>query len=319
MNKCIVQKGTENEFPIAYTLEGNLHSKNLLVMIHGGGMDLHEQGVYPFFDHEGKPVKHMIDGKMKTVLFKQHIGNYDRIAGELEALDIDALIVRIDLRNHGASVLENGEMDKRDTSVLRFSGDVADVIQSVVEEFEIENIHLHGTCMGGLVSQCVAVGLTTSKTKEYMNKIRSLFLNCPLAFEILGTMDPNDGFNYQKNKMILDGPNGTQFTKMKGLFEGKATLKESSLYFDLPEKVASLQLPTFYLYGKNDQLIPSEKSRFILERMKAINPNITSFEMDVVNSHGVAQHCLYSPQCADMYLRLATQFYEDKIQKGRVL
>ena len=103
------------------------------------------------------------------------------------------------------------------------------------------------------------------------------------------------------------------------MFEGKATLKEASLYFDLPERVANLQLPTFYLYGKNDQLIPSEKSRFILERMKAINPNITFFEMDVLNSHGVAQHCLYSPQCADMYLRLAMQFYEDKLQKGRFL
>ena len=144
---------------------------------------------------------------------RDSIGNYDRIVGELEALDVDALIVRIDLRNHGLSVLENGEMDKRDTSVLRFAGDVADVIQSIVEEFEIENIHLHGTCMGGLVSQCVAVGLTTSNSKEYMDKIRSLFLNCPLAFEILGTTDPNDGFNYKKNKMILDGPSGTQFTK----------------------------------------------------------------------------------------------------------
>ena len=57
MYKKIVQRGTKNEFPLRYTLEGNLESKNLMVMIHGGGMDHHEKGFYPTFDENGKPVK----------------------------------------------------------------------------------------------------------------------------------------------------------------------------------------------------------------------------------------------------------------------
>lgn len=47
MEKLIVQKNTVDEFPIAYTLDGNLNSKNLIVMLHGGGMDHHEKGAYP--------------------------------------------------------------------------------------------------------------------------------------------------------------------------------------------------------------------------------------------------------------------------------
>lgn len=319
MEKFIVQQGTENEFPIAYTLEGNLNSNNLVVMIHGGGMDHHEQGYYQVFDANGKVVKKMVDGKAKTVLTKQHIGNYDRIATELQTLENSPLIIRIDLRNHGESLLPGGLMDERDTLISRMAGDVVEVINHVMEEHNIENIHLFGTCLGGLVSECIATGLTNSKNTEYLNKIKSLFLNCPLSFQNLCTFDPNDKFNYEKTIAIINGPDGIQFRKMRGMFEGKETIKEAQRINDLPERVGNLHIPIHYVYGENDRLLPAAFSEQILNRMLSVNPQIEHVKLNMVNSHGYADHCLYSPQCSDQLLLEATKFYADILEKQRTL
>lgn len=79
----IVQKGTKDEWNIGYTLEGNMSSNNLVVMVHGGGYDRDENG--------------------KTILIKKPYGNYQRLSYELQVNDIDTAILRIDLRNHGKS------------------------------------------------------------------------------------------------------------------------------------------------------------------------------------------------------------------------
>ena len=320
MYQKIVQQNTENEFPISYTMEGNLNSKNLIVMLHGGGMDHHEQGFYITFDENGKPVKKMINSKMKTVLTKQHIGNYDRIAGELEATATDTLIIRVDLRNHGESLLPDEKMDTRDTSILRMAGDVLDLIHQISEEQGIENIHLMGTCLGGLISECVVTGLTTCEHTETRNKIRSLLLNCPLSFQALASTDPTDGFNYQKTKMILAGPEGTQVTKMKGIFEGKATLFEALSHFDLPERLARISdIQIKYIYGADDRLLSREKSAAILKEMLAVNPGIEYYKMTQENSHGYPDHCLWSPQCSDLLLRTTMDFYDRVLNAGRHL
>lgn len=313
MYKKIVQRGTENEFPLRYTLEGDLNSKNLMVMIHGGGMDHHEKGFYTTFDENGKPVKKMINGKMKTVLNEQHIGNYDRMVGELEAIEADTLIVRVDLRNHGESLLPDGTMDERDTSVLRFAGDILDLIHQIEEEREIENIDLVGTCIGGLIAECIATGTTTCNHEDTVEKIRSLFLNCPLSFHALTSTDPTDTFNYNKNKEILAGK---RFTKMKGMFEGKETFLEGLYHLDMPELVASVpNLKIFYLFGADDRLLKQEKSTAILKEMLKVNPNIEYYKMTQENSHGYPDHCLWSPQCSDLFLRIAMNFYHNVITK----
>lgn len=317
MYKKIVQRGTKNEFPLRYTLEGNLESKNLMAMIHGGGMDHHEKGFYPTFDENGKPVKKMINGKMKTVLTKQHIGNYDRMVGELETIGADTLIVRVDLRNHGESLLPNGEMDKRDSSVLRLAGDILDLIHQIEEEREIENIDLVGTCIGGLIAECIATGTTTYNHEDTVEKIRSLFLNCPLSFQALTSTDPTDTFNYHKNKEILTGK---QFTKMKGTFEGKETFLEGLEHLNMPELVASVpNLKIFYLFGADDRLLKQEKSTAILKKMLKVNPNIEYYKMTQENSHGYPDHCLWSPQCSDLMLKIFMDFYDRQLTSKRHL
>ena len=86
----IVQKETKDEWNIGYTLEGNISSNNLVVMVHGGGYDRDENG--------------------KAILIKKLYGNYQRLSYELQANDIDTAILRIYLRNHGKSLV-NGKMD----------------------------------------------------------------------------------------------------------------------------------------------------------------------------------------------------------------
>ena len=95
----IVQKGTKDEWNIGYTLEGNMSSNNLVVMVHGGGYDRDENGFYPCI--ENGTVKRDENGK--TILIKKPYGNYQRLSYELQVNDIDKAILRIDLRNHGKS------------------------------------------------------------------------------------------------------------------------------------------------------------------------------------------------------------------------
>ena len=310
MYKKIVQRGTKNEFPLRYTLEGNLDSKNLLVMIHSGGMDHHEQGYYQTFDQEGHVIK---NDQMKAILTKQHIGNYDRIVGELEASGADTLIVRPDLRNHGESILSNGMMDTRDTSIIRYADDILDLIYQISKEHDIETIHLMGTCLGGLIAECIVTGTTTHPKATIVEKIRSIFLNCPFSFQNLISMDPTDTVNYQRNKTIFSGK---QYTKIKGMFDGKKTFKEALQHLDMPERFASiLNVEIFYLYAANDWILKESQSTEILNRMRRINSNIKYYKMTKELSHGYPDHCLWTPQCSDLFLRIAMNFYHNVLTK----
>ena len=67
---------------------------------------------------------------------------------------------------------------------------------------------------------------------------------------------------------------------------------------------------SFYLDDKYEQ---------ILNRMLSVNPQIEHVKLNMVNSHGYADHCLYSPQCSDQLLLEATKFYADILEKQRTL
>ena len=104
-----------------------------------------------------------------------------------------------------------------------------------------------------------------------------------------------------------------------GMFEGKETIKEAQRINDLPERVGNLHIPIHYVYGENDRLLPASFSEQILNRMLSVNPQIEHVKLNMVNSHGYADHCLYSPQCSDQLLLEATKFYADILEKQRTL
>ena len=106
------------------------------------------------------------------------------------------------------------------------------------------------------------------------------------------------------------------FTKMKGMFEGKETFLEGLEHLNMPELVASVpNLKIFYLFGADDRLLKQEKSTAILKEMLKVNPNIEYYKMTQENSHGYPDHCLWSPQCSDLFLRIAMNFYHNVITK----
>lgn len=313
----VVQSGTSDEWNISGSLEGNINSKNLVIMIHGGGYDRHENGIYPVIS-DGKPKKELKGDRLVSVFEKKPYGNYDRLSIELQARDIDTAIFRYDVRNHGKSLVNN-EMDTRDTSWERFARDLSSIIKYLKFKYGYENIHLVGTCMGALTAQYYITGSGKNETIDMNDRdsVKSVTLISPLANEILCTNNEKHGFNYIKTQSIVNGE-VKQFTKMKGLFEGIETVNEARRNLDLPEKVASTMLPIKYVVSYSDRLIPSDVSMRIIETMKS-NPN---FEYSILNKEeirGAADHCFYDPQSSDACLLECTNYLENMIVRDNQL
>lgn len=315
MEKIIVQKNTVDEFLIAYTLEGNLNSKNLLVMLHGGGMDHHEKEAFPRIQNGQNEKRQLENGKSRTILEPMFYGNYDRIVGEIEARDLDLLTLRIDLRNHGESKKIDGTFDERDLQVKRYVRDISDVIDYIVNAYNIENIDLMGTCFGGLIAQCyvLGIGINESCLMKDRDKIKSLILNCPLSFLNLYTENEADKFSYNKSMLIKYGPEGTQFNKMPGVYEGKETIKEAQYYGNIAPKLGESKLPILYLYGKKDRLIAPTVAEKITGEIKNENQRLIVRPVDDTYDHGFADHCLYDPQSSDVLIRAVMEFLENQL------
>lgn len=298
----IVQKDTLDEWNISATLEGNIDSKKLVVMVHGGGYDRDENGLYPIVE-DGLPKR--IDGKV--IFTKKPFGNYQRLSYELSANDIDCAILRIDLRNHGKSLMDE-KMDERDTSFIRFSNDLKDVINQVKEKYGYESVHLVGTCAGALT--CLYY-VTRNNTD-----IKSMTLVSPLSPYIISTDNPEHGFNYKKVMSIKNGE-VKQFTKMKGMFEGIETIKEAESNFDLYDKIND-DINIMYIASPSDRLIPWDITQNIIEKLNhKDNFNYKIIEKEKV--HGNADHCFYDPQSSDALLTESYTFLNNQIEREKTL
>lgn len=309
--KIIAQKGTIDEWPIYGCLEGNIESKNLVLMIHGGGYDRNENGIFPVMEN-GKPKKEESNGKSRMIYTNKPYGNYERLSTELQADEIDCAIFRMDVRNHGRST-NNGKMDTRDTEWTRFSRDLSSVIKYLKDKYGYENIHLVGTCMGALIAQYYIAGIGANKD-DYMEErqnLRSATLISPLAPQMLCTTNPAHGFGYKKAEMIRNGEI-SQFTKMKGLFEGRKTLKEAEEHLDLAQRVAKTELPIMYISSPTDRIIPIDQTLEVINDMQ-VNPNFTSELLLKDEIRGLSDHCFYDPQSSDACLRTIVPFIENQI------
>lgn len=316
MEKLKVHENTENEWEIAYELFGNRESKNLIFMIHGGGMESHEKAPYL------TEITYEVTGKRAKTFEDMVQGNYERLTESILKDNPDILICRIDLRNHGESLVD-GKMDTRNTSFPLLADDTAEVLRYIKTKYNIEQTQIVGTCMGCLVTEYM---LTNPKNKDLSENVSAVVFNSPLSTQFLAFPTPNEKFNFSKYQLLMNSPEGTQFTKMKGVFDSKATLEELKERPNLHVEYASLNIPTQIFLGYGDRLLPYQRAKKLAMEMKKVNPNCEIIKVSrspekVIRKNNIirkiisqdANHCLYDPKSSYEFVSKSTKFLEDNL------
>ena len=129
-----VQKFSENEWLIDGILEGNQNAQNVVIMLHEGGYNRDENGLFPVI--EGSAIK---KENNKIIFQTKSYGNYEILTNSLIKND-DFATFRYDLRNHGKSLV-NDKMDKRDTLYMRLAKDLRDVIKYLKNKYSFKKIY----------------------------------------------------------------------------------------------------------------------------------------------------------------------------------
>lgn len=313
MKKLTVHQGSENEWDISYYLFGNMKSKNLVFMIHGGGMDSREKAPYL------TEIAYELTGKRVKTFEDMVQGNYEKLTDAILKINPDVLICRIDLRNHGQSLV-NGEMDKRNTSFPLLADDAAELLRYIKTKFGIEQVEIVGTCMGCLVTEYM---LTNPKNQDLTQSVSAVVFNSPLSTQMLAFPTPDEKFNYNKYQFLMNSPVGTQYTKMKGVFDSLPTIEELKQRPSLHKEYARLGIPTQIFLGYGDRLLPYKRAKFLADEMKSLNPNCEIIKVSrsaekVINQDSIikkiisqdANHCLYDPKSSYKFVSKASEFLE---------
>lgn len=282
-------------------LKGNFTSNTLVVMLHSGGYDYHERGV-------------------KSVEPKEYYnqeGNYDYLCN---VLGEDVAILCYDARNHGQSgknidipkmkeaLTKQGfskdAIDKmissllsrenipdgidllkrpylKDMSFLQMKDDLKEVLRQVKSSYNFTNIHLVGTCMGGLVS--------TLYTIENPNEVKSLTLFSPLFTLDSSFLKPDNEFALKKQNTISEGK---QF-RIGNAVEGPSTTAEiANIRKDFYKSLMQLDVPIFCIQGIEDKLVLEKHQSAIFESLERYHESHNLARVYYATIYpGV--HCLY--------------------------
>lgn len=289
-----VQKFSENEWLIDGIFEGNPEASNIVILLHEGGYNKDENGLFPVIE-ENKIKKE----NNKIVFQTKTYGNYEILANSL-IKNAEFATFRYDLRNHHKSIV-NDTMDKRDTLYLRLAKDLRDVIKYLKNKYPFKKIYFIGTGVGALV-----IEYYLTKVREIpLDSIKQIYLICPNSPKIIYNLDPKYPFSYQKQEFLLQ--NNTQFTKIKGIFEGKKTIYEAEENYDIEIEFAKLQLSTNYYLSATDKLIPVELYLKIITKVKEINHNIQYEVITKLKDYGNTDHGLYDKESS---IYLLKQIYQ---------
>ena len=306
-------------------LEGNLDSNTLVVMLHSGGYDHHERGIKD----------------LSTKEYYNHEGNYDYLSN---ILGNEVAILRYDARNHGQSgknidikkmevelkkqgfssfdiakiiasflTKENIAIDNdlikrpyiKDMSFLKMKDDLKEVLNQVKTRYNFTNIHLVGTCMGGLVS--------TLYTIENSQDVKSLTLFSPLFTLDSSFLKPDNKFAMKKHEVLASG---TQF-RMGNAVEGPQTIAEiADIRTHFYKDLMSLDVPIFCIQGIEDKLVLEKYQNAIFETIEKYHKeNKLAPVYYATIAPGV--HCLYDtifPAVVE-----ASTFILSNIQDSKIL
>jgi alpha-beta hydrolase superfamily lysophospholipase len=199
--------------------------------------------------------------------YGEHAGRYEHVAQRLVD-DLDAAVYAPDHRGHGRTdgatgLVEDGEA---------ITTDLHDVADSARAEHPGLPVALIGHSMGGLIA--------TRYAQRFGSELAALVLSGPAiggnpAFEQLLAMDPIPdvpidpavlsrdpavGEAYAADELVYHGP--FQRVTLEQLFAAIGRVAEGGGFGDLP---------TLWIHGSDDQIVPLDVTRPAIERVRGTN------------------------------------------------
>jgi 3-oxoadipate enol-lactonase len=151
---------------------------------------------------------------------------------------------------------------------------------AVLEAAGIENTHVFGISMGGMIAQEFAL--------QYPNKVRSLILGCTAAggpeavraedevLRVLMTRGQDlEQFGRAINPFIYDAGTSPQLVeedtalrlKWYASGDGYFAQLQAVMAWEAYSRIAQISAPTLVIHGENDRLVPTENGRRIAGRI----------------------------------------------------
>jgi alpha-beta hydrolase superfamily lysophospholipase len=199
--------------------------------------------------------------------YGEHAGRYEHVAQRLVD-DLGAAVYAPDHRGHGRTdgatgLVEDGEA---------ITSDLHDVADAARAEHPSQAVALIGHSMGGLIA--------TRYAQRYGSELAALVISSPAigdnpAFRQLLQMDPIPeipidpavlsrdpavGDTYAADELVYHGP--FQRTTLEQLFAGVDRVASGPSFGDLP---------TLWIHGSDDQLVPLELTRPAIDHVRGSN------------------------------------------------
>ena len=291
------------------TLIENEFSSDLVIMLHSGGYERSEHGVkktqdgkIEYYNPEGNYIylSNYLNSEASILMFDQRNHgksgkNIDspRMYKAIKSIDknIDAKIIIKALREKNDTLLSSITDERiqklikrpiiKDMSFIEMAHDLKEVIEEINKDGRFKNIHLVGTCMGGLVSALYLI--------NYPNIVKSLTLFSPLYLFDQVFLHPVNKFGIHKQEIITSGK---QY-RMGNAVEGPNTIAEiASIRKYFYQGLFKLDIPIFCIQGINDTLVPAYAQNALFASLKKYHDNNHLSPIYYAEiSPGV--HCLY--------------------------
>ena len=196
--------------------------------------------------------------------YAEHAGRYEHVAERLVA-ELDAAVYAPDHRGHGRTdgatgLIEDGEA---------LTHDLHDLVARARTEHSGLPVALIGHSMGGL--------LATRYAQQFGGDLDALVLSGPAiganpAFEMLLGMDPIPEVPIDVSVLSRDPAVGEAYNADELVYSGPFLRPTLEQLFGAVERVAQGpdfgELPTLWIHGEEDQLIPLEITRPAIEKVR---------------------------------------------------
>jgi alpha-beta hydrolase superfamily lysophospholipase len=230
--------------------------------------------------------------------YGEHAGRYQHVAAMLVGLD--AVVYAPDHLGHGQSAGERALVEDIEVLVT----DLHAVAEQARAAWPDLPIALIGHSMGGLIA--------TRFAQRYGDELAALVLSGPViggnpAFELLLAMDPIPDIPIDPSILSRDPAVGAAYAADPLVYHGpfhKATLQSLAGSVDVVAAGGTFgDLPTLWIHGADDQLVPYEVTAEAIERVRGTSMRHTAYEG--------AAHEVFNETNSDEVLAEVAAFLED--------